>query len=242
MGARGRWQHWPHRELGKREREREREREKDFLSFGSPPFPFLKGIGNSRVAVYRKGKKIYISPSWPPEWYRPSYHPISSGIDLANILDRNYALRTLEMVFQSINGLDLGADRRSPVLSTSSRITSGRRFWTVSPGWVSNLPDSRRSLPFLHVSRYHWTKVTERLINLKLNIYHEKFFLYFKIFRGLWLFVCCKRTWEEKPSILGHKKVLIKLKTSVRKSSSFQEWTTIMLPKLSFICSLTYLV
>ena len=81
-----------------------RERDKDFLSFGSLPFPFLKGIGNSRVAVYRKGKKIYISPSWPPEWYRPSYHPISSGIDLANILDRNYALRTLEMVFQSING------------------------------------------------------------------------------------------------------------------------------------------
>ena len=38
--ARGRWQHWPHQtltpaELGKRERERE----KDFLSFGSLPFP-----------------------------------------------------------------------------------------------------------------------------------------------------------------------------------------------------------
>ena len=68
--ARGRWQHWPHQtltpdELGKRERERERE--KDFLSFGSLPFPLLKGIGNSRVAVYRKGKKIYISRSWPPE-------------------------------------------------------------------------------------------------------------------------------------------------------------------------------
>ena len=66
--ARGRWQRWPHQtltpdELGKRERERE----KDFLSFGSLPFPLLKGIGNSRVAVYRKGKKIYISPSWPPE-------------------------------------------------------------------------------------------------------------------------------------------------------------------------------
>ena len=68
--ARGRWQHWPHQtltpdELGKRERDRERE--KDFLSFGSLPFPLLKGIGNSRVAVYRKGKKIYISSSWPPE-------------------------------------------------------------------------------------------------------------------------------------------------------------------------------
>ena len=66
--ARERWRHWPHQtltpdELGKRERERE----KDFLSFGSLPFPLLKGIGNSRVAVYRKGKKIYISPSWPPE-------------------------------------------------------------------------------------------------------------------------------------------------------------------------------
>ena len=52
------------RRIGK---EGKREREKDFLSFGSLPFPLLKGIGNSRVAVYRKGKKIYISPSWPPE-------------------------------------------------------------------------------------------------------------------------------------------------------------------------------
>ena len=58
-------------ELGKRERQRE----KDFLSFGSLPFLFLKGIGNSRVAVYRTGKKIYISPSWPSEWFRPSNHP-----------------------------------------------------------------------------------------------------------------------------------------------------------------------
>ena len=52
------------RRIGK---EGKREREKDFLSFGSLPFPLLKGIGNSGVAVYRKGKKIYISPSWPPE-------------------------------------------------------------------------------------------------------------------------------------------------------------------------------
>ena len=52
------------RRIGK---EGKREREKEFLSFGSLPFPLLKGIGNSRVAVYRKGKKIYISPSWPPE-------------------------------------------------------------------------------------------------------------------------------------------------------------------------------
>ena len=81
-------------ELGKREREREKDflsfgsnlvprafplkngwgpthflREKHWGRgcFGSLPFPLLKGIGNSRVAVYRKGKKIYISPSWPPE-------------------------------------------------------------------------------------------------------------------------------------------------------------------------------
>ena len=40
------------RRIGK---EGKREREKDFLSFGSLPFPLLKGIGNSRVAVYQKG-------------------------------------------------------------------------------------------------------------------------------------------------------------------------------------------
>ena len=78
----------------------------------------------------------------------------------------------------------------STVLSTSSLITWGRlRFWTVSPGWVWNLTDCRQSLPFLHVSRHHWTKLTERLINLKLKIYHEKFALYYKIFQwDLWLF------------------------------------------------------
>ena len=40
------------RRIGK---EGKREREKDFLSFGSLPFPLWQGIGNSRVAVYRKG-------------------------------------------------------------------------------------------------------------------------------------------------------------------------------------------
>ena len=46
---------------GKRERER-------FSLLWLSTFSSLEGYRDcSRVAVYRKGKKIYISPSWPPE-------------------------------------------------------------------------------------------------------------------------------------------------------------------------------